>query len=478
MTRTPAELEAMLDKANELRASSVLELERALKLSKAEVQRQREIKRGLEATIKQLSARKTFEIDPTFDPATLTGKEQELYVRVWSWLGTERRGVDRMLAGRSAYNNEPHPGGIVHMKDMRHIQTYTHTLLILLYLYGDPKALAELIRIWPGLVARTATGYGITAQNRTREQPGIKRWLYHESAVWAGTNAGFLASDDHPLEKSLISGTIAESEYALYQNIQHGAGEAFLILSDYVTNHFQKRLEYLSESYYPGKPLWTYGKDLRHATESQYNYYYFRHLLHGRPADKEAFEFFGNALRGDREIITLADGTPVLSQPHGVMARTAQQSGRGIGGGAQDVTYTQESNGHMAIAFFADSPFHSREELTAMGHVMHQTILCDGYQKDTIAPTIGGAAPLGDTSFNGKRLIRTRDGKTYPSRWQFGRGEQRDAAFVMQRGLAMILSHLTGRESYKAELEALDKRAERDRHGISVALLLYEAKRR
>jgi ribosomal protein L29 len=487
--------QGVLDLEAQLAASQTenAEIQELLRLSKNEVQRQRSLlateRRAVserDAEIVQLKtqlqdqqpARATFEADPTFDPATLTGKEQEMYTRTWSWLGTERRGIDRMLAGRGPIYNEPYPGGVIHMKAMRNVQTYTHTLLILLWLYGDPKALVELIRIWPPLVARTRTDYDVAATNRTREQPGIKRWIYHENKEWAGTGAGFLGSDDHPLEFSLISGTIAESEYALYQNIKHGAGAAYLILSDYVTNHFQKRLEYLSAAYYPNKPLWTYGKALRHPTESQYNYHYFRFLLHGNPVDKEAYEFFGNALRGDREIIDLADGTPVLAQPHGVIARVAQQSGKVLHGGHQSSTYIAESNPHMLIAYWAGSPFHSRDELAAMGHTVFQCVLCDGADKDTVAMTIGGAAPIGDSTFNGKRLIRTRDGKTYPSRWLMGQSEQRRHALVLQRDLAMMLTYLTGRDSYKAEIEALDKRATHERHGGAIGLLLFEAKRR
>jgi hypothetical protein len=440
----------------------------------------------LKAQIKTLEAqarpppkpeRKTFEANPTFDAQTLSGKEQELYIRVWWWLGTEKRGIDRMLAGRAPVNSVLYPGGVIHIKDLRFVQTYTHTLLILLYLYGDPKALAELVRIWPGLIARTTTGYDVAATNRTREQPGIKRWIYHENAEWAGTSAGFLGTDDHPLEFDLIGGTIAESEYALYQNIRHGAGVAYLALSEYVTKHYQNRLEYLSAAYYPNKPRWAYGKPLRHPTESRYNYHYFRYLTHGNPVDKEAYEWLGNALRGDRELITLEDSTVVLAQPHGVIARVAQQSGRNPNGGHQDITYIAESNPHMLLAHWAGSPFHNRDELAAMGHTVFQCVLCDGPSKDTIAMAIGGAAPVGDKSLNGKRLIRTRDGKTYPSRWLMGRGEQRDHVLQLQRGLSMILSFLTGQDSYKAEIEALDERATHGRHGGTIGLLLFEAKR-
>lgn len=283
----------------------------------------------------------------------------------------------------------------------------------------------------------------------------------------------------NPLEQSLWHSTLTSSLYVLdiHADMDPRIKAAHKLLSEYFAKFEEDRLreeEAASKNYAkPGPGV--HGKALYHPGSSDANAFEFRHLMWGKPYDREAADRIAGYLEAARNYVTAPDGKLVAVPSHGLAERYADQGSDNTHDFAHWSVYRSESASDEEIAALMGFKSQTPKSIAALSRLQYWCLSTQGgtesdvYSKDTG----GGGLWAGKTD---NRVVQFRDGSSVPGRWQLTKTGETQGVHSHQRGhtFAGSYRHRQDYPGWKAELEALDKRAQLGRHATRQALLSIE----
>lgn len=424
--------------------------------------------------------RGVFGVDPDFKAPN--GELGKRYAAARAWLVRyEAVAIGPMLEGRMAYsgrNGTPNPGGVVHIKDFRFVQTYVQALLALLHVHGDPWAARELARVVVGLLARTTDRYGERAVSKVEEQVGLRRWLMFPIEQFTEqTHSQFTHTDLMWLEGDLTAGTLAEMLRGLSDNRAiRECGVAYTALLTFYEQDWRPRRHRLSKLQRPTKPEYLYGSGLTHPSLSRYMEYALMFSMFGRAEDKAASEAYALWLAADHHLVTAPDGQQVLTFPQGVQDRYREMFGKPDNGVAAFAVYLRESFPRYEIGLWCGLPLFTPALAEAVVGTCDWVLNApNGPGNEPYSRDIGG----GPARTSDLKVVQFRDGSSVKGKWPIVAANivgQRSHS--LSSGLSHISAYRTGSARLEAEMQGILERHGGAGHaGIAVPLLLIEAHR-